>query len=264
MPPIKPLTRHLVRVFATPDLEGTTAVVYRLDESLSSSDMQAIASNDKAPATCFIHQVSAQECNVRFFNATHEIQLCGHGLLACAKVLAEYDNALSFRLDTPQTVVEAHVSQEDTRVEIQLDALPSYAVDIPLWAKDCFNIPPEAASLAGPDSGYWVMRWPQSTALDQLNVNSRVLVENTQRALIVTQKSQVEGYDYGFRYFAPQHGVIEDKATGSAHRVLLSYWHQQLNQCNFKARQYSKEGAELVGRVVNGDVWISGNVDIQR
>ena len=89
-------------------------------------------------------------------------------------------------------------------------------------------------------------------------------MEHTQRAVIATQQSRDADYDYNFRYFAPQHGVNEDKATGSAHRVLVSYWHQYLNKCNFKARQYSIEGAELIGRIEGGDVWISGNVDIER
>ena len=83
----------------------------------------------------------------------------------------------------------------------------------------------------------------------------------TQRAVIATQRADDRfGYDYYFRYFAPQHGVNEDKATGSAHRVLVSYWSKRLNKTNLLAKQLSKEGAELTGRYEKGDVWISGNV----
>ncbi|RDX37492.1 PhzF family phenazine biosynthesis protein [Kangiella sp. HD9-110m-PIT-SAG07] len=256
--------RFIVRVFATLELEGTTAVVYLCDKTLSSKDMQTIAHREAAPATCFINQQSTNQFHIRFYNTTKEIQLCGHGLLASAKVVGEVKGIASFKFQTQDTVIQARYSSQHKEVEIAFSELISVAVSPPAWVNSCFSITPNSVFQAGSNNGYWVMEWPQASVLQDLEVKTKALIEHTQRAVIATQQSDDEQYDYNFRYFAPQHGVIEDKATGSAHRVLMSYWHQRLNKCNFKARQYSKEGAELTGRIENGDVWISGNVDIQR
>ncbi len=64
------------------------------------------------------------------------------------------------------------------------------------------------------------------------------------------------------RYFAPQHGVNEDKATGSANRVLASYWKSKLNQRKLKARQLSVEGAVIEVECDKQMVWVSGKVII--
>ncbi|MCW8856356.1 MAG: PhzF family phenazine biosynthesis protein, partial [Kangiella sp.] len=74
--------------------------------------------------------------------------------------------------------------------------------------------------------------------------------------------SQAKGFDYDLRYFAPQHGVNEDKATGSANRVLASYWKSKLNRSKFKARQLSAKGAVIEVECESDLVWISGKVTI--
>ncbi|AKE52240.1 PhzF family phenazine biosynthesis protein [Kangiella geojedonensis] len=256
--------RFQVRVFATEVLRGTSAVVYKVIERLSGHDMQRIAKEEAAPATCFIYQLNERQFEIRFYNTTHEIQLCGHGLLASAKVIAQDSQYESFNLLTRDSLVSCQYNPHQNNLEIAFRELKATEVSAPTWLSDCFNVKPSKVSKAGPEDGYWVMEWPRDMALSDLVVEPDILMEKTQRAVIATQQSSNSDYDYNFRYFAPQHGVLEDKATGSAHRVLVSYWHQHLNKCNFKARQYSIEGAELIGRIEGEDVWISGNVEIER
>ncbi len=257
--------RFLVRVFATQALRGTSAVVYVGSERFSDSDMQRIAGEEAVPATCFIHQRNDEsQFDIRFYNKTHEIQLCGHGLLASAKVIAQDSQQQTFQFLTQDNVIFCQYNPHQQSVEIAFSELKATEVSMPTWVDDCFNLKPIKVAQAGPEDGYWIMEFSNDKALSDLVVEHEGLMEHTQRAVIATQQSRDADYDYNFRYFAPQHGVNEDKATGSAHRVLVSYWHQYLNKCNFKARQYSIEGAELIGRIEGGDVWISGNVDIER
>lgn len=252
-----------VHVFAAPGLEGTTAKVYCLDDMLEPEEMQRLASMEEEPATCFITPQESHVFNIRCFNTTQEIRLCGHGLLASAKVVFEQTGSSSITFQTSTDSVKARYDTKNDSIEIAFAPLHSASVSPPKWLKECFSTLPLQVAQAGPTDGYWVMQWPQGT-LQNLQVDAEKLSMNTQRALIATEAATDDIYDYYFRYFAPQHGVIEDKATGSAQRVLISYWSEILNQCNVKARQYSKEGAELLGRVEDQDVWISGNVDIER
>lgn len=251
-----------VSVFTAPSLKGTEAVVYLLDSDLNDSEMLQIAQKEATPATCFVwlNAQTPSKFNIRFFNSTKEIQVCGHGLLAAARVVAEH-NFGEFQFLTQKYEIQIK-TDSDGSVWVSLPEIDSESCDIPAWATDCFNKAPISAAKAGPDDGYWVFEWSQDFALQSLAVDYEKLAAATERAVIATQQAKDEHYDYYLRYFAPQHGVNEDRATGSANRVLINYWHKKLNQGNFIAQQLSKDGAELKGRLDDGLVWISGNVTI--
>ena len=51
--------------------------------------------------------------------------------------------------------------------------------------------------------------------------------------------------DFVSRYFAPNYGVDEDPATGSAHCVLTPYWAARLGKTRLKARQVSARVGDL-------------------
>ena len=260
------LKRQEVDVFSTPTLKGTYAVVYQLEKSASLNWLQEIAQKEGAPATCFFTQDSPHSYSVRCFNSSHEIQLCGHGLLATAKVISR-KGVKSFTLlakaQEVEVVCEPVENSSEDSVWLIFAEVSVIASQAPLWMHKVFNELPQAVSTVGDSHGYFVMQWPDGFNLKSLSVNFAELVKQTDRAVIATCKSSSPDYDYCFRYFAPQHGVDEDKATGSAHRILVSYWNQRLNKCNVKALQLSKDGAELIGRSDAGRVWISGAVSIR-
>ncbi|GAA0197354.1 PhzF family phenazine biosynthesis protein [Kangiella japonica] len=259
------ISRKEVSVFSTPTLKGTSAVVYQLGKATPSNQLQAIAGEEGAPATCFFYQLKANTYCVRCFNASQEIQLCGHGLLATAKIIARL-GVKNFSLSTKSQVVkvacESESDRSDNQVWLIFDDTSIIASQPPSWSNKVFNELPDAVFTVGDSDGYFVMQWPDGFNLKSLTLNPTELTKHTDRALIATCKTTLPEYDYCFRYFAPQHGVVEDKATGSAHRVLVSYWNKRLNKCNVKALQLSNAGAEMIGRYDVGKVWISGAVSI--
>lgn len=255
------INRSLVSVFSTSTLEGTSAAVYELEQCLSCQQLQEIARKEGVPATCFYSKSAGQHYAVRFFSPHNEIQLCGHGLLATAKVIARKGDS-SFLLSAKGQQVKAEHDPESGRVWLAFDELSSTVTSSPVWVESVFNPSPELVSIAGGEDGYFIMQWPDGFNLKELRFNATKFIQHTKKAVIVTCKSILPEYDYCFRYFAPQYGVVEDKATGSAHRVLVSYWNQRLNKCNVKALQLSNGGAELIGRYGGGKVWISGAVSI--
>jgi predicted PhzF superfamily epimerase YddE/YHI9 len=60
------------------------------------------------------------------------------------------------------------------------------------------------------------------------------------------------------RFFAPQVGINEDPATGSAHTTLIPYWAEHLNKKELTARQLSKRQGLMNCRLEKNRVSISG------
>lgn len=261
---------------------GTEALVFLEDEALSSEVMQVIAKRKDIPAIVFVWPAeNPSQFHIRFYNPECEIQLCGHGLLAAAKVLFEISHA-NQSSKTPITFItqSSHVIasiDENQAVWVGFEPVAIEEAAVPNWADDCCNIIPYKGSKVGLKDGYWIFEWPNDFDLTQLAIDFDKLTFATERALIATTRSQANGFDYDLRYFAPQHGVNEDKATGSANRVLATYWQKKLHQTHFKARQLSPDGAVIDIKIeaLNTDtveinkvesqnemVWISGKVTI--
>jgi PhzF family phenazine biosynthesis protein len=51
--------------------------------------------------------------------------------------------------------------------------------------------------------------------------------------------------DFVSRFFAPNHGILEDPVTGSAHCELIPYWGERLGKTELVARQLSARGGEI-------------------
>lgn len=77
------------------------------------------------------------------------------------------------------------------------------------------------------------------------------------RGVIVTAKG--EEVDFVSRFFAPGAGIDEDPVTGSAHCVLIPFWSDRLGKKQFKARQASSRGGDLVCALDNGRALIGGH-----
>jgi len=67
-----------------------------------------------------------------------------------------------------------------------------------------------------------------------------------------------DGVDFVSRYFAPNYGVDEDPATGSAHCVLTPYWAARLGKAQLTARQISARVGELTCTLRGDRVTIAG------
>ncbi|MRX26612.1 PhzF family phenazine biosynthesis protein [Kangiella sp. HZ709] len=273
---------HRVRVFSNADtqakpaqnpsalLEGTCADVYVLSKPLDDRQMQCVAAESSANATVFhlINNISTDKtCNTRIFNQTHEIQVCGHGLLALLNILKiKRLLTIGYHLELPSMQVDFNISEQiwlgfapvpisngvDNRVELDC----KYP-----WLKNAFSEIPNKVTVVGDSNGYLIAEWPVAKDLKGLEVNLERLQKNTSRALIATQGANAHS-DFNLRYFAPQHGVDEDPATGSAVRVLTSYWHPKLKKSSYKALQLSNQGGLIYSKAAENKIWISGNLEI--
>ena len=62
------------------------------------------------------------------------------------------------------------------------------------------------------------------------------------RGLIVTAPSDLPGYDFLSRFFAPAESINEDPVTGSAHCALAPFWAERLGKKEMTAYQASPRG----------------------
>lgn len=150
----------------------------------------------------------------------------------------------------------------DGQVWLGFVPLAPEVCEIPAWCGQYFDVEPDAAATAGAADGYLVLEWPAGFELTSLSRPRETLAQHTARSLIVTCAAEnvltQEKESIHYRYFAPQYGVSEDAATGSAMRVLASFWqHRGLGKV-LTAYQCSTEGGLLFSRIEEGKVWIGG------
>jgi predicted PhzF superfamily epimerase YddE/YHI9 len=65
--------------------------------------------------------------------------------------------------------------------------------------------------------------------------------------------------DFVSRYLAPNHGVDEDPATGSAHCVLAPYWANRLGKQQLRARQISARGGDMICTLRGDRITLAGH-----
>lgn len=186
------------------------------------------------------------------------IDCCGHGLLTAGHIWLR-------RLQRDALVLSMHGSQvrcwqreEITWLEFKrLIAMPCA---VPCWINEVFPGPIQAVAAAscGDEQGYLVVQWPDDFDLKQLPSPARCLSNRSQRAIICTAAQLSTGTDaITLRYFAPQYGVLEDIATGSAMRILADYWSPRF--ASLSAVQCSAAGGLLLARIAADSVQIGGH-----
>ena len=114
------MSEHLIATFdAFTDrvLGGSVAAMVADAESLSADQMQRMAKEFGAPATCFITSASAEHVDVRFFSTLTEYPMCGHGTMGLMTWLVERG---VMRCDKGQTVtVSLRTPAASTNVDLR-------------------------------------------------------------------------------------------------------------------------------------------------
>lgn len=208
---------------------------------------------------CLSWRCGEDEAEVRCWApGGHAIQLCGHGLLCTgAAWLRRGDGVATLVMNGLSVAFHA----EDDLAWIGLPPIVTKPCRVPVWVREFFPEVPWRAALAGGDDGYLVLEWPAGFDLRSLPVPDYGLRRRTGRSLIATSMDRANpAIDVQLRYFAPQHGVPEDTATGSAMRVLATYWRNRELADGLRAFQCSPQGGELRSRIRNDLTWIGGRV----
>lgn len=196
----------------------------------------------------------------RCFQHGRCVQFCGHGVLAIA--------ALWQRIHGATTSLAVRSGGRALRVELfddlfwlhaprpHCDARKSLSADVTPW-----SIAPVAESLCGGPQGYRIWEWAAGTDIATLQIERTFLLRD-QRATILTARAACGESAYSLRYLAPQYGIDEDAATGSANVVLADYWARQQLRPPYVARQCSPQGGLMHVDVDSHEVRIGGAIEI--
>jgi PhzF family phenazine biosynthesis protein len=252
------LPLYWIDAFASRPFTGNPAGVVPLERWLPDDLMQRIAFQNGFAETAFFVPVGPARFHLRWFTPTVEVDLCGHATLATAYALC---HELGERADTltfdsrsgPLTVTR----RADGKLELDFPLTP---VEV---ERDTAVVQAVTAALGRMPAWLGRSRFDRFAVLNDTAEVRAVRPDLGQvttaggRGLIVTAPGDGT-CDFVSRFFAPQSGVAEDPATGSAHSALMAYWSTRLQRTQLHARQLSARGAELWCELVEDRVRIAG------
>jgi PhzF family phenazine biosynthesis protein len=233
-----------VDAFGSKPFTGNPAVVCLLREERSAAWMQAMGREFNLPATAFVTPRPDDDgFELRWFTATAELELCGHGTLASAHALWD-TGALPIsepaRFHTRGGILTA--IQRDGWIEMDFPAAPEEASTPPAELIAGLGVSP---IYVGRSSLDYLVEVENEQAVRAVQPDFRRLAAIPVRGFIVTSRADSGGDDFVSRFFCPARGIDEDAVTGSAHCCLATFWSRRLARQTFTARQLSARGGVL-------------------
>jgi predicted PhzF superfamily epimerase YddE/YHI9 len=259
-----------VDAFATAPFTGNPAAVLLLDRPPGDGLGPRIGAELNQPATAVTWPAGEPgRFGLRWFTAAAELDLCGHGTLAAARVLlaAGLDAQGELRFDTRAGRLDARAegkAQPDW-VGLRFPALP------PRPPADPALIPAVTGLLGGgpvaevlrSDLDAMAVLGSQAEVLG-VRPGLPALARLPVRGLIVTAAADesaddgADGADFVSRFFAPATGIAEDAVTGSAHCTLAPYWIGRLGRQPLLGHQVSARGGQVRVTLDGDSVLLSG------
>ncbi len=222
-------------VFTQTQFGGNTLAVVTQADHLSDTQMQSIAREFNFPETAFVLPAHrGGDFHVRIFTPNIELPFAGHPNIGTAFVLYQMgashkanghfvfeelagDVPVSF---TPQAEYFELASPEALSLGDRFSAI-ALAQALSLEERDIeLNAhPPQVASVGAP---FVMVELASNDALSRAKVNTEGLAKLNDKAQAPMLHCYVKNADstINARMFAPQHGIPEDPATGSANCAL--------------------------------------------
>ena len=244
-----------VDAFTSVPFAGNSAAVLVLEGEPDDKFGAAIGSELNQPATAVVWPAGeAGRFGLRWFTAHGELDLCGHGTLAAARVLLDDGHAVGdrIRFDTRYGQLEAVDAGEF--VQLRLPSLaPEPLGDDGLAEAVRTLLPVPVTELLRNDLDVMAVLDSPGRVRD-LELDLGALRELPVRGLIVTAvREDLAGEDdvaaddtadFVSRFFQVASGA-EDAVTGSAHCALGPYWIGRLGRQPLTGRQVSARGGLL-------------------
>jgi len=234
---------HVMDVFTKIQYSGNPLCVVLAADAMTDSQMQTITREFNLSETIFVQTPDnpGHTAKVRIFCPACELPFAGHPTVGCAILLAEMAHEGDFEceitLEEVAGLVPVNVrrSGDDITAEFVAPVLPKRASGTPptiAEAADALNLKPD-------DIGFGQhvpMHWQGGPDFLYIPIASRKALQKAcagtsfqiMTATASTQSVYLycpEGAGYAARMFAPEHGMPEDPATGSASAILAAQLH---------------------------------------
>ena len=207
-------------VFTDVPLAGNQLAVFTDARDLTTDDMQALAKEMNFSESVFVLPPSSDDADVRIriFTPGLELPFAGHPTLGSAFVLGGPLSKIVIRLETLAGVVPVELERDGSRIVFGLMEQP-----IPSW----HAVPDPAPILAAvgvSESHLPIERYDLGPGHVFLELGSPEEVAALAPDVAALARATDDGVNcfardngrWKTRMFAPNHGVVEDAATGSA------------------------------------------------
>jgi trans-2,3-dihydro-3-hydroxyanthranilate isomerase len=235
-------------VFTDVPLAGNQLAVFTDARDLTSEEMQLLARETNFSETVFVLRPSSADADVRIriFTPALELPFAGHPTLGTAFVLGGPLSKIVIRLETLAGVIPVELERDGARIvfgrmEQPLPTIEPVADPAPIFAAlgvSGSGLPVERYDL-GPGHVYIELGSPEEVAA--LRPDIAALARATPDAVNCFAR---DGQRWKTRMFAPNHGVIEDPATGSAAGPLAVHLARH-GRIPFGEQIEIKQGAEI-------------------
>ena len=242
------MSEHLVALFdAFTDkaLGGSVAAMVDTAADLDAVQMQRVAKEFGAPATCFISAASSERVDVRFFSTMTEYPRCGHGTMGLMTWLVERgivacgdDQPATVTLRTPSATADVNLQRrDDGRIEVMLKLAQASFEPTPI----------DAAELTGPlgiDAAQFAEQLPielsrsdfvsllvpignlagmHAVTPDFGAITSLCRAHGIGTVALLSNETEHPSSTIHCREFAPALGTPEAPASGTTNRVYACY-----------------------------------------
>jgi PhzF family phenazine biosynthesis protein len=243
---------YQVDAFAKVLFQGNPAAVVPLKEWLPDTLMQQIAMENNLAETAFLVK-EGEDFHIRWFTPSTEVDLCGHATLASAFVLHQYEGYTgdTIRFHSRSGLLTVSRNGEFLSLNFPADKLREVELSPELTA----GLDPKPIKAFRGKTDYLLV-FQREQDIRDLRVDLSRLSRIDARGIIVTAPG-VE-VDIVSRFFAPQSGIDEDPATGSAHTTLAPYWADRLGKTKLTAIQLSARRGWLECELLGDRVLITG------
>jgi PhzF family phenazine biosynthesis protein len=250
------LPLYQVDAFTSQPFKGNPAAVCLLQESMPDEWMMAVAREMNLSETAFLLP-EGSGYRLRWFTPAVEVRLCGHATLASAHALWESGRLspdAEARFHTRSGLLTAR--KAGAWIEMNFPSRPVEPVDTPDGLLEALGLQ-EAVRVSRGDQTY-IVEVASEEVVRNATPDFAALRDLPPRAVGLTSRASMAGYDFVSRFFAPSKGVNEDPVTGSLHCRLAPYWSEQLGKKEFRAYQASARGGELHVRLEDERVRLGG------
>ena len=231
----------VVDAFTDRPFAGNPAAVALVEAFPDEERMQAVAAEMALSETAFCVRRPDGDHDLRWFTPTVEVDLCGHATLATAHVLGGEG-----RFHTRSGVLACR--SEDGEIWMDFPADPPTAAPAPARL-GLGGVEVVAYATCRDDA---LVELADAASVRALAPDFGAVAALGTRALIVTAAGDRPGVDCVSRVFAPNAGIPEDPATGSAHCALAVWWGRRTGRGQLVGEQASRRGG-TVRMALEGD-----------